>query len=42
MDGEVRVPDDPAVRQMLERESLAYTAAELVFHPLGGGHSHAH
>ena len=42
MEREVRVPDDPAVRQMLEREHLPFTPASAVFCPLGGGHSHAH
>lgn len=34
--------DDPAVRQMLAREQLAFTPAERVFRPLTGGHSHGH
>lgn len=36
----VRVMDDPAVRQMFEREGLPYTACKRVFHPLAGGHHH--
>ncbi|MEI9894857.1 MAG: hypothetical protein WDN28_13475 [Chthoniobacter sp.] len=36
----VRVVDDPAVRQLFEREGIAYTACKRVFHPLGGGHHH--
>ena len=36
----IRVVDDPAVRQLCEREQLAYAAVERVFHPLSGGHSH--
>jgi urease accessory protein len=36
----VRVIDDPAVRQLFEREQIAYTACKRVFHPLSGGHHH--
>lgn len=36
----VRVSDDPAVRQLFEREGIAYTACKRVFHPLSGGHHH--
>jgi urease accessory protein len=36
----IRVVDDPAVRQMFEREGIAYTACKRVFHPLSGGHQH--
>jgi urease accessory protein len=36
----VRVMDDPAVRQLFEREGIAYTACKRVFHPLSGGHRH--
>ena len=36
----VRVVDDPAVRQLFEREHIAFTACKRVFHPLGGGHRH--
>lgn len=36
----LRVIDDPAVRQMLERERIAYTAAERVFHPIKSAHHH--
>lgn len=36
----VRVVDDPAVRQLFERERIAYTACKRVFHPLSGGHHH--
>jgi urease accessory protein len=36
----VRVSDDPAVRQLFEREGIAYTACKRVFHPLSGGHQH--
>lgn len=38
----VQVPDDPAVRQMLEREHIHYHVASAVFAPLSGGHSHGH
>jgi urease accessory protein len=36
----VRVADDSALRQMFEREGIAYTACKRVFHPLAGGHHH--
>jgi urease accessory protein len=36
----VRVVDDPAVRQLFEREGIPYTACKRVFHPLRGGHHH--
>jgi urease accessory protein len=36
----IRVVDDPAVRQMFEREGIAFTACKRVFHPLSGGHQH--
>jgi urease accessory protein len=36
----VRVVDDPAVRQLFEREHIAFTACKRVFHPLSGGHRH--
>jgi urease accessory protein len=36
----VRVADDPALRQMFEREGIAYGACKRVFHPLAGGHHH--
>lgn len=38
----ILAPDDPAIRQMLEREDIPYQPAEAVFQPLGGGHSHGH
>lgn len=40
VDDIVRVVDDPAVRQLFEREGIAYTACKRVFHPLSGGHRH--
>ena len=36
----VRVIDDPAVRQLFEREGIAYVTCKRVFHPLSGGHHH--
>ncbi len=36
----VRVVDDPAVRQLFEREHIAYVPCKRVFHPLSGGHHH--
>lgn len=36
----IRVIDDPAVRQLFERENIPYTACKRVFHPLSGGHHH--
>jgi urease accessory protein len=39
-DAVVRVVDDPAVRQLFEREGISYTACKRVFHPLSGGHHH--
>jgi urease accessory protein len=36
----IRVVDDPAVRQMFEREGITFTACKRVFHPIGGGHHH--
>jgi len=40
VDEVVRVVDDPAVRQLFEREAIPYTACKRVFHPLSGGHHH--
>lgn len=36
----VRVADDSALRQMFEREGIAYVECKRVFHPLAGGHRH--
>jgi urease accessory protein len=36
----VRVADDPALRQMFEREGIEYAECKRVFHPLAGGHRH--
>ena len=36
----VRVADDPALRQLFERERIAFVACKRVFHPLSGGHRH--
>jgi len=38
----IRVVDDPAVRQMFEREHIAFAACKRVFHPISGAHSHGH
>lgn len=38
----VRVADDPALRQLFEREAIPFSACKRVFRPLGGGHSHGH
>ena len=35
-------PDDPAIRQMLEREHISYRPTQAVFRPLHGAHSHGH
>ena len=36
----VRMADDPALRQLFEREAIAFTECKRVFHPLSGGHHH--
>ncbi len=36
----VRVADDPALRQMFEREGISFVVCKRVFHPLSGGHRH--
>lgn len=43
-EGAVRVPADPAVRQMLEREHIDFAEVHKVFHPLKAtsGHHHNH
>ncbi|MEO8352581.1 MAG: urease accessory protein UreE [Chthoniobacteraceae bacterium] len=38
----VRVADDPALRQLFQRENLSFDLCRRVFHPIGGGHSHGH
>ena len=40
--GAVYAPDDPAVRQLLEREHIHFHPVETVFQPMGGGHAHGH
>jgi urease accessory protein len=40
--GLVRVADDPALRQLFEREHVHFHGREAVFRPLGAGHSHGH
>ena len=42
VEGAIHAPDDPAVRQLLEREHIHYHVVEAVFRPLGGGHGHGH
>ena len=36
------VEDDPILRQLLEREGIAFTAARAIFQPLGGAAGHRH
>ena len=36
----VRVADDPALRQLFERERIPFVTCKRVFHPLSGGHHH--
>ena len=36
----VRVSDDPALRQLFDRERIQFVACKRVFHPLGGAHHH--
>ena len=36
----VRVADDPALRQLFDRERIPFVACKRVFHPLSGGHHH--
>ncbi len=36
----LRICDDTAVRQMLQREAIPYTLSESVFQTIAGGHSH--
>ena len=36
----IRVPDDPALRQLFEREKIPFTASERVFTPFAKNHSH--
>jgi urease accessory protein len=36
----ILAPDDPAVRQLLEREGIVHRATPAVFRPLQGSHSH--
>src|SRR5271166_135133 len=38
--GVIRIPDDSALRQMLDREQIPYTTASRVFHPFRPGHAH--
>ena len=36
----IRVPDDPALRQLFEREKIPFSTAERVFVPFARSHSH--
>lgn len=36
----IRVPDDPALRQLFEREKIPFAGAERVFVPLAKSHNH--
>jgi len=36
----IRVPDDPALRQLFEREKIPFTSGERVFVPFARSHSH--
>ena len=36
----IRVPDDPALRQLLDREHISFSEASRVFHPARQGHVH--
>jgi urease accessory protein len=40
LEGQIRVCDDSAVRQMLLREGFTHQLADAVFQPLSGAHSH--
>ena len=40
--GALRINDDIAIRQLLEREHIPHQFSEAAFHPISGGHSHAH
>ncbi|MEI6713291.1 MAG: urease accessory protein UreE [Verrucomicrobiota bacterium] len=42
LDGFLRINDDLAIRQLLEREHIPHEFKEAAFHPISGGHSHAH
>jgi len=43
IDGDaLHVADDPALRQLFERDGIAYTVCERVFRPLSSGHFHSH
>ena len=39
-DDAIRVPDDPALRQLFEREKIPFTACERVFIPFAKTHRH--
>lgn len=42
VDGAVRVPEDPAVLQLLRREGIAFSRVTCVFQPLSAGAHHHH
>ena len=39
-DDSIRVPDDPALRQLFAREKIPFTACERIFVPFAKTHSH--
>jgi urease accessory protein len=39
-DQTVMVPDDAALRQLFEREHIAFEVSSKIFHPLSGAHHH--
>ena len=40
--GAILAPDDPAIRQLLERAGVPHRPTQAVFRPLTGSHSHGH
>ena len=40
-DDAIRVPDDPALRQLFTREGIPFAAVECVFQPFAKAHGHA-
>jgi urease accessory protein len=40
-DDAIRVPDDPALRQLFSRERIPFTVVECVFQPFAKSHGHA-
>ena len=39
-DDAIRVADDPALRQLFDREHIPFVGCKRVFHPLSGAHRH--